>query len=448
MLAVNDITVRYGSEVVFEDLSLACAPGQHLCIIGPNGSGKSTLLKAIIALTPVAEGSVRVDGLDPFDPAETRSVRARVGYVQQRPDDQLVATSVLDEVAFGPENLGCERGEIKRRCAEALAAVGLTGFEEREPSTLSGGQKQRLVIAGALAMEPDYLLFDEPTSQLDPAGRAEILAIMARLKEAGVGIIHVTHDLEETAHADAIFEMGLRDGDGAGADEAEHAVDLPQIPSRTFEEPSVLRGRDLSVTYELGDQVVRALRERDVTVTQGELVVITGHTGSGKSTLLKVLAGLLAPTEGTVTLDGRPITDPFCRGKVGLIFQDPESALFADTVRDDVAFGPRNFGATPEQALAYADGALEAVGLDPIRFGSRSPFHLSGGEARRVAIAGILAFSPPFILADEPTAALDAEGRMLIVKTLIEATAHSGVVVVTHRAEDFADYTSQVISLD
>jgi energy-coupling factor transport system ATP-binding protein len=209
-----------------------------------------------------------------------------------------------------------------------------------------------------------------------------------------------------------------------------------------------LAASEVSVTYRLGSQIVHALDKVSMTVKEGELVVLTGSTGSGKSTFLKVMAGLLGPTSGTAVLDALPVSDKRNRGKVGMIFQDAESALFADTVREDVAFGPRNFNMSREQAYQRADDALCAVGLEPQIFGDRSPFHLSGGEARRVAIAGILAFSPAFILADEPTAALDAHGRALVIKTLVEATAHSGVIVVTHTPEDFHRYASQVVSFD
>jgi energy-coupling factor transport system ATP-binding protein len=456
MIHVDNISVTYGSQEVLRGVSLQCEPGQRVCICGANGSGKSTLLKTINALMPITSGQVRVDGLDPFDETHTRDVRTIVGYVQQRPDDQLVATSVLDDVAFGPENLGCPRDEILERCHEALDKVGLTGYEERAPHTLSGGQKQRLVIAGALAMKPRYLLFDEPTSQLDPQGRAEILDIMDELTASGVGIIHVTHDRDEIKRGDVIIEMDA--GTNRAHEEPDQALtstyaqDIesfePILPIEPIADPSILKVQDGSVVYRLGEQIVEALSDMDLTVKQGELVIVKGRTGSGKSTLLKIMAGLLDPTKGAVTLDGVPIADNRNRGKVGLIFQDAESALFADTVRDDVAFGPRNFGATPLEAFAQADDALAAVGMDVAYFGSRSPFHLSGGEARRVAIAGILAFSPSFILADEPTAGLDPEGRQRVIKTLVEATARSGVVVVTHNPEQFERYMDQVISLD
>ncbi|MCL2025065.1 MAG: ATP-binding cassette domain-containing protein [Coriobacteriia bacterium] len=205
---------------------------------------------------------------------------------------------------------------------------------------------------------------------------------------------------------------------------------------------------NVSVTYELGDQHIDALRDVSVSVRTGELVVVQGPTGSGKSTLLKVLAGLLKPQAGTATLDGVAVTDASNRGKIGLMFQDPESALFGETVLEDVAFGPRNFGASPQAACEAAEEALRRVGLDPAAFGERSPFHLSGGEARRVAVAGILAFAPQFILADEPTAGLDDAGRTLMIKTLVDMTRTSGVVIVTHSPELFEPYATQVVSFD
>ncbi|MCL2025116.1 MAG: ATP-binding cassette domain-containing protein [Coriobacteriia bacterium] len=208
MIELNAISAGYGSRHVLREFSFTCKPGEHVVVTGPNGCGKSTLLKTITALTSITSGAVCVDGLDPFHAEQTRDVRAIVGFVRQRPDDQIVATSVLDEVAFGPENLGLAREEIARRCAEALEQVGLTGLEEREPHTLSGGQKQRLVIAGALAMRPRYLLFDEPTSQLDPKGRAEVLDIMRALVSDGVGIVHVTHDETEAVLGDRRVRMG------------------------------------------------------------------------------------------------------------------------------------------------------------------------------------------------------------------------------------------------
>lgn len=183
-------------------VSLEVDAGEHVAVLGANGSGKSTLVRLANGLLWPASGSVTVDGIDTHDVERARELRERVGVVFQHPDDQIVATSVEDDVAFGPENLGLHRDEIRTRVDEALAAVGLTGLERREPHRLSGGQKQRLAMAGALAMRPAYLVLDEPASMLDPAGRAEVLAIVERLRAEGTGILHVTHDLADVLRAD------------------------------------------------------------------------------------------------------------------------------------------------------------------------------------------------------------------------------------------------------
>jgi len=182
-------------------------------------------------------------------------------------------------------------------------------------------------------------------------------------------------------------------------------------------------------------------------VAVGELVLVLGATGSGKSTMLRMAAGLLDPQDGMAAIDSVPLGRQSARGGVGLVFQDAESQLFADTLIDDVAFGPRNLGLSPEDAAARARDALAAVGLDPFEFGGRSPFSLSGGEARRAAIAGVLAMRPRYLLADEPTAGLDAGGRAALRRLLLDAREHSGVVVVSHTAEEFLGEADRVMVL-
>jgi len=195
-------------------------------VLGANGSGKSTLVKLANGMLVPQSGTVSVDGIDTVTNVRERGsdaaspdadhepgshdIRQLVGVVFQHPDDQIVATSVEDDVAFGPENLGLPRSEIRNRVDASLAVVGLTGLEQREPHLLSGGQKQRLVIAGALAMRPRYVVFDEPTSMLDPHGRAEVISVITRLRRDGHGVLLVTHDLAEAGRADRV--MVLRSG--------------------------------------------------------------------------------------------------------------------------------------------------------------------------------------------------------------------------------------------
>ena len=210
MLRFDDIVFGYGEAdgpKALSNVSLSVAPGEQVAVLGANGSGKSTLARLGNAILLPQAGTVTVDEIDTRDQSRLRELREKIGIVFQRPDDQIVATSVEDDVAFGPENLGCPRQEIRRRVDESLAAVGLTGLEHREPHLLSGGQKQRLAIAGALAMHPTYLVLDEPTSMLDPSGRADVLAIVAGLRASGHGILHITHDLADVADADRVVVL-------------------------------------------------------------------------------------------------------------------------------------------------------------------------------------------------------------------------------------------------
>lgn len=220
MIRFEEIDFTYpgasGGRPALSGVSLELAEGEIVAVLGANGSGKSTLVRLANGILAPDAGSVTVDGAVPGGtdrrtPADGSAppadARGAVGVVFQHPDDQIVATSVEDDVAFGPENLGCPRDEIRRRVDESLALVGLTGLEHREPHLLSGGQKQRLAIAGALAMHPRYLVLDEPTSMLDPAGRAEVLAVVSALRHEGKGVLLVTHDLAEAARADRVIVL-------------------------------------------------------------------------------------------------------------------------------------------------------------------------------------------------------------------------------------------------
>jgi energy-coupling factor transport system ATP-binding protein len=192
----------------------------------------------------------------------------------------------------------------------------------------------------------------------------------------------------------------------------------------------------------------RALEDVSLDVERGSLAVVLGETGSGKSTLLRLAAGLLDPTEGTVRVDAEdPSRGDPCGAGVGLVFQRPEAQLFAETVADDVAFGPRNLGMRADEARKAAEAALREVGLDEAAFGPRSPFTLSGGEARRVALAGVLAMRPAYLLLDEPTAGLDAAGRAAVLDVVLRLRAKSGIVVVTHDAEEFLPQADTVLVL-
>ncbi|MDP2181238.1 MAG: energy-coupling factor transporter ATPase [Actinomycetota bacterium] len=212
MIRFDEVTYAYPGEPSGRPavcgVTLEVARGELVTVLGPNGSGKSTIARLTNGLLAPGTGEVTVDGIDTCDRATAWEIRSRVGLVFQNPDNQIVGTVVEEDVAFGPENLGVARGELRARVDRALETVGLSGLERREPHLLSGGQKQRLAIAGALAMEPAYLVLDEPTAMLDPRGRSDVLQLIDELRHAGRGIMHITHHLADMVRADRVIVMG------------------------------------------------------------------------------------------------------------------------------------------------------------------------------------------------------------------------------------------------
>ncbi len=236
---------------VLRGISLRVAPGEHLAIIGPNGSGKSTLARHLNALLRPTAGTVRVRGLDSCDPANTRAIRQTVGMVFQHPESQMVATIVEEDVAFGPENLGVPRADLRRRVRDALDVVGMWDARDRPPHLLSAGQRQRVAIAGVLAMQPACIVFDEATSMLDPRGRAEVAGVVAELRRRGAAIVSITHQMSEAAEADRVVVL-------AGG-----AVLMDDTPRRVFARAEALReiGLDLPPVAELTLRLRRDLPE-------------------------------------------------------------------------------------------------------------------------------------------------------------------------------------------
>ena len=548
MIEFDNVSFTYDGEAnALENLSAHVRPGEFVCVLGGNGSGKSTLAKHINALLVPDEGTVRTAGIDTADPARTYDIRQTAGMVFQNPDDQLVASIVEDDVAFGPENLGVAPDELRRRVTRCLAEVGLAGFERHETHALSGGQKQRVAIAGVLAMQPQVLVLDEASAMLDPRGRAGLLRVCRELHARGMTVVAITHFMEEAAEADRVVVMehgrmvcagtpdevlvradelerlnlevpfaahlsaalrrrgvdlracvtedelvsavlgklglaeddvaaggeGNASGEGAPASDA-HADGLPiagePANGAAAASPTAIEFQQVSYTYDAArskrqkqrhggpakqakwgnsPEETWAVRNVDLAVRAGEFLGIAGHTGSGKSTLIQHMNGILHPTSGRVLVDGADIAQKAnaaaARGKVGVVFQYPEHQLFAETVREDVAFGPRNLGLSEAEVAAHVRESLARVGLDPDEVGDASPFELSGGQQRRVAFAGVLAMRPQVLVLDEPAAGLDPAARRSFL-SLVKSLHDDGltVVMVSHNMDDLAALCDRV----
>jgi len=270
VIQFNDAAFTYdGKTNAFEGITLNVREGEFLCVLGGNGSGKSTFAKHVNALLAPDAGSVHVLGYDTADPANAYIIRSNAGMVFQNPDDQIVASVIENDVAFGPENLGVPTEELRQRVTAALKQVGLQGFETRETANLSGGQKQRVAVAGVLAMEPKILVFDEASAMLDPRGRAGLMRVCRELNDAGLTIIVITHFMEEAALADRIVVL-----DGGH-------IALEGTPEEVLTQFEVLERLSLEVPFAV--TMSRALQERDVPV----------HTHVDAAEIEEELAGLL-----------------------------------------------------------------------------------------------------------------------------------------------------------
>lgn len=502
MLEVKNVTVGYGDVEVLSGASLSVAPGELVALVGDNGSGKSTLGRVMCAAQLVDGGSVVVDGHDPsVSELDRLRVRALVGRVCQDPVDQIVSSLVFDEVAFGPRNLGLDDAEVERRVLAALDLVGMPSFADRVTTELSGGQQQRIALAGILAMHPSYLVLDEPTAQLDPSARAGFRDLFSRLAhESHMGIALITHDPAEIARADRVIDvarMGVRSGDAsAGGDRANDARvgdvrgggacegdafkgaqstgDASLDSVRSFDacasdacavsEGNASEGGSLmaamcarggradivharpvleldGIFFSYGDRPV--LTDVSLRVHAGEVVLLAGASGAGKSALASIAAGLVAPCSGEVRLCGAPPVP----GDVGLAFQQPEAQFFLDTVYDEIAYAPRNLSCDEAEVDRRVHAAVRTVGLDEGLLSS-SPFELSGGQARRVALASVLSLDAPAYIFDEPSAALDAKGRAF-ARRMVEGLSREGraVLVITHDVDEWAPVSTRVVEL-
>lgn len=546
MIECRGVSFSYdGAAPALDGVDLNIEDGEFFCILGGNGSGKSTFAKHLNALLRPDAGTVRVNGMDASDSELVYDIRSTAGMVFQNPDDQLVATLVEDDVAFGPENLGVPSAQIAQRVREALKGVGLVGFERHETHALSGGQKQRVALAGVLAMEPRVLILDEASSMLDPRGRKGLMKACRALHDRGMTIVMITHFMEEAAEADrvAVFQagrvamLGTPEEILTRADElAQLNLDMPascclgralrekgvsvcaqvreadmvaeiaqayaewngtNIAGQPFASDShvldnassaadgiaasepVIEISHLSHSYSLSARERRrwrkrsttadasskqalwgddpnspwALRDVSLTVRRGEFLGLAGHTGSGKSTLVQHLNGLIRPQEGSVNALGLDLSNKkdaaAVKAKVGVVFQYPERQLFAETVAQDVAFGPHNLGLPQDEVDRRVESSLSRVGLDLAAIGDKNPFELSGGQQRRVAFAGVLAMEPEVLVLDEPMAGLDPAARRDFLG-LIDRLHREGltVVMVSHSMDDLANCCDRIVVMN
>lgn len=494
---LKDVNFTYeGSDVpALQDINLSIAPGEIVLLTGPAGSGKTTLSSLLNGLIPHyhegdLQGEVLVRG---YNTRRSRvgGLASLVGMVFQDPESQLVTASVVDEVSFGPENMGVPREEINRLVAGALQATRLEGYDERDPHSLSGGEQQACVIAAIYAMEPEIYVMDEPLANLDPAGRAQVLKLVVEVaKQRGKTLLLVEHALEEVlplVDRVIILDHGriIRDGHVA---EVLQAGDIPGV----FTRPPLVRLADdlrfqpLSLTIEefcrslfsryqlkeapapspppapewTSDPVIQikdlhfaysrqapALRGVDLTIQEGELVAILGRNGSGKTTLVRHIIGLLQPDQGEVTVLGKDVASTPTHElaqDVGFCFQNPNHQIVSFNVRDEMAFGLKAHKVDPEEHPAAIAEALAFVDMQD--YLNAEVFDLGKGQKQRLALASVLTLKPRILIIDEPTTGQDprmAEEIFQIIKRLNEAG--TTVLLITHKVDFAARYAHRAV---
>lgn len=495
-------SLETGKPAILRDISLTIKEGQFIAIVGRNGSGKTTLIKHINGLLLPSSGQVIVDGMDTRQPENWRRLRGLVGMVFQDPADQIVASTVEEDVAFGLENLNLPTEEIRRRVSEQLAAAGLSADRNRPPHLLSGGQIQKLALAGVLARNPKIILFDEPTSMLDVNTREAFLKRICQLHDQGMTIIYVTHHMEEVVYADQVvildsgrvvnsdtpqktfqnvinlrewgvekpevvdlaerlralgwnIDQGILTPDGLIAALPAYESDRPlrSNKSSTLDKKAtstqIIEMHEVKYTYLSGTPLAKmALDGVDFSVKKNAIHGIAGNNGSGKSTLLQHINGILRSDKGQITVKSLQLDDPETLLRdvirlVGLVFQSPENQFFEIYVGDEIAFGPKQFGM--EDLRDRVRKAMEQVGLDFDALKDRRLETLSGGEKRKVALASTLVLDQEIMLFDEPTAGMDPNARDELLK-LFKRLKESGktIVIASHRMEELAGLSGEL----
>lgn len=544
MINIENVVHKYkvweGDEsrllTALDHISFEVGDGGFVALLGANGCGKSTMARHTNALLLPDEGKVTVDGMDTSDPENTNMIRRKVGMVFQDPDNQIIGTSVEEDVAFGPENRALPPEDIRRYVADSLKAVGLFSERKSSPVHLSGGQKQRVAVAGVLATDNSCIVLDEPTAMLDPRSRREFMETLEKLRSMGKTIVLITHHTDEVTGADVI--VGMKDGRviaksspseffgnrkliqelrmdvPASVEIGRSLADMCLIPEGVYLSPEILcqtvmcawekegslrpemsgdapqtafseKNRDcsgccdirndsrnetrsefqndapplmqlqeVSFSYEQGTAREKSvLKNITLDIRKGEFAALVGSSGSGKTTMVKLLNGLLKASSGCIFFEGEDIYGKNyqlrgLRKKVGMIFQNPEQQLFCKTVLSDVEFGPLHVGMSREESDEAARHALELVGITEDKF-QMNPLDLSGGQKKRVAIAGVLAMRPSVLIMDEPAAGLDPGSRDQIFQLIQRIRREEGttVVLISHDMDEVARWADRVMVL-
>ena len=477
-LVVENLTFRYRDRKVaaISDLSFTANQGEILLVAGASGCGKTTLIRTINGLIPRSykgelTGHALIFGEETIA-WKLSQISQKVGTVLQDPERQILGTKVLNEVAFGLENLGLPRDEIIQRVDEALAFLNITDLRYRETFNLSGGEKQKVALAGVLAMRPSILLLDEPLASLDPASAQDTLDAVRDLADKGMTVLLVEHRVEDVLRIRPERVMFMSDGqirylgklDGLSKVVNYREVKLPagDILERARQDPSpveikILPGADsyasqketlvkfeeVGFSYESDTEVLHGI---NLEIKRGDVIAVLGPNGAGKTTFVKHAIGLLKPKSGRVLVNGRDTKEASVAqiaSTLGYVFQSPSHMLFAPTVREELAFGPSNLKHPKDQIEQEVKAALKTVNLADKE--QEPPLALSFGQQKRVSIAAILAMRSRILIMDEPTAGQDYQNYMNFMDSILQMPGFEAILFITHDVDLAVIYANRVL---
>ena len=477
LVVLKNICFSYddGKTWTLDRLNLTIRSGERVAIVGKNGSGKSTLAKIIAGLSAPDSGYVELCGEKVFENTTAyadayRNARKFIGALFQSPEDQIVTTVTEDDVAFGLENLNVEQPKMRKLVNNALEAVHMQNHRLSNPSLMSGGQMQKVALAGSIAMQSKLLVLDEPTSMLDSKSRENVDTLFDDLHKSGTSIVQITHRIDECQNADRILllengvlheicleklESYFNNSKYSFSKKAQENINNYAKQSASISD-STHTNKAISIshlTVKYDDKSPAVINDYSLDVNEGEIVAIMGENGCGKSTLAKALCGLLKAESGSISVEKIPVSEKTSkknrqnlRKTIGYVMQLPEQQLFAETVREDVAYGPKNFGIKGDALKERVDETLRLLNLENLA--EKSPFSLSGGQQRLAAIAGVLAFRPRVLVLDEPTAGLDFEASLRILE-ILRTLNNQGVtiVMITHNLQEAKALGARLVTL-
>jgi energy-coupling factor transporter ATP-binding protein EcfA2 len=476
-LDIEDLSFRYQrrEEYALHNLSFQVQSGEVLLIAGASGCGKTTLMRCINGLIPRTYHGELHGEINLFGKAVAAMSMAelsqQVGTILQDPERQIVGSYVLNEVAFGLENLGLPREEILKRVDETLNFLGISHLRDRETFSTSGGEKQKVALAGVLSMRPRLLLLDEPLASLDPMSSHEALQFFRWLADQGIAIMIVEHRVEDVLaiHPDRVLYLddgeqvyyGAVDGLLQVVDYHRLKLPAPTVLERSKDEPSpvfkplLLRTQSQpalisfeDVHFQYSPALPEVLHDINFKVYPGDIIAILGHNGAGKTTLVKHALGLLKPSQGKVLLEGkdtRKITVAQAAKTVGYVFQSPTQMLFAPTVKEELEFGPRNLRYDNETIQKNVEWSISTVHLESEL--QTPPLALSFGQQKRVSIAAVLAMHSRILMMDEPTAGQDYWNYLSFMDSILQMPGFDSILFITHDVDLAVIYANRIILL-